>query len=792
MTDKGILTWGVLLWNLHYYQGKIGKMQTEKPLLPIDPFIPGILSAVQKHSTVIVKASPGSGKTTRLPWELAKNLDKKVVVLEPRRLAAKLAAQRIASENKLTLGKEVGYQFRFEKMTSSETRLTFYTEGTFLKKFLHDPLLNDVDIVLLDEFHERHLETDLALALLRDLQNKRNLKIILMSATLDTKLFEAFTDATSIEIDAKMFPVEVSYLPNQPSVLNRPLELKVKDAVEKVPDENVLVFLPGMREMLKAQSVLTGNVHLLHADLSKEEQEEALSPGKTRKIILATNIAESSVTIPGITVVIDSGIQREAHYSPWNGLKFIEDTPVTKSSAIQRAGRAGRTAPGKCFRLYSEQDFKERPEYTIPEIERADLTDVFLLVTGTALRPLWFHSPPEEKWKKAKLLLENLNAIEGTSLTATGKKMLEFPLDARLSRILIEGEKLEYKLKEKLLHYICDTIENDRTGTLKKRLNFYLKNSGSDKTPWEQCILTGFVDQVARFRSKQRDFIHYSGKTIKAHPSLQDLSDDYYIILDITQRQEAISILPIDESWLWDLSPFPFTEEDEVQMNEKVLLRRKTKLGSIVIEESALKADWTTLNQDLKNKITTLSETKLKQKKQLWRETPEFGRIFYWAKKQNLDLEKVLEELTPSLFYETQTDLNWEDFETFIHQFVLAKISLPNLDAELPVKINLGGKRELTVHYPEGMEPYLEAPIQDFYGLKSTPTIMNGKVPLTLKLLGPHKRPIQVTKDLKNFWEKTYQEMKKEYQRDYPRHNWPENPAEAKPILLKSQLRPTS
>ena len=373
-------------------------MQTEKLTLPIDQYIPGILEAARNYSTVLVKASPGSGKTTRLPWALSQGLGKKVVVLEPRRLAAKLAAQRIADEENLTLGKEVGFHFRFEKNISDSTDLIFYTEGTFLKKFLRDENLKDVDIVILDEFHERHLETDLALALLRELQKTRtDLKIILMSATLDLKLINAFPDSTVIEIDARIYPVEIKYLPNQPSILNQSLEQKVKKAIESVleAEGDILVFLPGMREMTRVQAALNGNydVFLLHADLSKEEQAAALRISARKKIILATNIAESSVTIPGVRTVIDSGIQREAHYSAWNGLKFIQDVPVTKSSAIQRAGRAGRTGPGLCHRLYGQQDYNERADHTIPEIERADLTDVFLLVSGTKLKPYWFHPP---------------------------------------------------------------------------------------------------------------------------------------------------------------------------------------------------------------------------------------------------------------------------------------------------------------------------------------------------------------------------------------------------------------
>lgn len=767
--------------------------QNEKLPLPIDSFLPQIIKAAQNYSTVMVKASPGSGKTTRLPWALTKAFANKIVVLEPRRLAAKLAAARIAVEEGLTLGNEVGHHFRFEKMVNTDTRLIFYTEGTFLKKFLTDPQLSSVDVVILDEFHERHLETDLALALLRELQKKRpELKIILMSATLDLKLLDNFQDTKIIEIEAPLYPVQISYLPNQPSVLNQSLETKVKKALDSLtlPDGDVLVFVPGMREMLRIKDVLADqDVFLLHADLSREEQDEALKSGPKRKIILATNIAESSVTIPGIRVVIDSGIQREAHYSAWNGLKFIEDRPVTKSSAIQRAGRAGRTGPGICIRLYSEQDFNERTDHTISEIMRADLTDTYLMVKGSSLTPFWFEPPPQDKWDKARVLLEKMGAIsqEGT-ITLVGQKMLDLPLGARSARILIEGERLPLSEKETLLNFVCENLEGDKSGQLRRRLHSYLKNPGSENFSWESCLLKGLIDQVARFRQKQRDFIHYSGKTLKIHSVLNDLHEDFYIILDITQKQEAIKVFPIEEEWIWEMEPFPLNEEDEIVINEKISLKRKTKLGSIVLEETLLKNRWEELSTQAKERINTLALHLMRQKISLWKEGPLYCRYDFWARQKKIPLEEIFETLLPAHYFQHSGDLNWDNLEHFLTSYVEEKLDVTNLEGQLPLKLNLGGKRELIIHYPAGMDPYLEAPIQDFYGLKETPTIMNGKIPLTLKLLGPHKRPIQVTRDLQNFWKKTYQEMKKEYQRDYPRHYWPESPWEARPILLKSQL----
>lgn len=767
--------------------------QNEKLPLPIDTYLPEIVVAAQNYSTVLVKASPGSGKTTRLPWALAQGPFKRVAVLEPRRLAAKMAAVRIASEEGLTLGEEVGFHFRFEKNAGSKTRLVFYTEGTFLKRFLSDPDLLDTDVVVLDEFHERHLETDLALALLMELQTRRkDLKIILMSATLDERLLKKLPNARLFEIEAPLFPVEIRYLPNLPSILNQSLEHKVKQAINELDTSSgdVLIFVPGMREMNRIKESLSSHdVFLLHADLDKEQQDMALSHSPTRKIILATNIAESSLTIPGIRVVIDSGIQREAHYSAWNGLKFIEDRPVTKSSAIQRSGRAGRTAAGICIRLYGQQDYNERADHTIPEIEKADLTDTCLLVKSMGITPHWFYSPPEEKWKKAETLLYQMNAITSDgNITPIGKKMLEIPLESRLARILVEGENLPRKEKEMLLDFVCFNIEEDRSGTLKRRMSFYLKNGGAENFAWERCILKGFVDQVAKLRSKQRDLIHYSGKILKLHPSLDSLVHDYFIILDITQRQEAIRIIPVEEEWLWGLEPFPFTEEDEIQIEESISIRRKTKLGSIVFEENILKPLWSELNPSIKERINLLAQTLMAQKISHWQETVTYGRLEFWARYKKINITEVFKDLKAGDYFQFTETLKWENLEDYLTNLMTEKLQDPNLNLLLPLKINLGGKRELNIHYPVGMDPYLEAPIQDFYGLNETPKIVEGQVALTLKLLGPHKRAIQVTKDLANFWKKTYQEMKKEYQRDYPRHYWPEKPWEARPILLKSQL----
>ena len=762
-------------------------MQYQKISLPIDAYLDEILNQVQKSATILIKASPGSGKTTRLPWFIAKKTGSKVIVLEPRRLAAKLAAERIAEEEELQIGQEIGYHFRFEKKTSSKTQLTFYTEGTFLKKALSEDDLKDVEVVILDEFHERHLETDMALAWLLDLQARRgNLKLILMSATLDTEIMQFLNSPTVIEIEAIRYPIEIIYLPNQPSILNQSLEQKIRSALEQIPaDSDVLVFLPGMREIRKVESYLQeryGKVFILHSEVSKEEQAEALASYKTRKIILSTNIAESSVTIPGIKAVIDSGIQREAHYSPWNGIKLIADRPVTKSSAIQRAGRAGRTSPGVCYRLYALQDFESRENFTLPEILKADLTDTYLLSSQMKSHLRWITPPPSDRWQKAENLCNLMGLInEKKEVTKIAQATAKYPVDLRLSRILIAGENLNKDQKKLLLHYICQEIENDPSGILYRKLNSYLELPGILNEDWEKSLLSGFVDQVSKYRPKQNDFIHFSGKTIKLHPSLGTLTEGYYLIMDITQRQEAIKIVPIDEEWLFEHEPFPFTEENQIIVEPTFSLKTFTKLGSIVIDEKTLPLNWTALNQAQKDKTLALGEKVFQKRWELWKDSELYNRFHFWMKFNNKELQK---NVSLSEFFEYSENLSWDSLEEYFKH----TLDDGQLNQILPWSINLGGKKELKVHYPYNQDPYVEAPIQDFYGQKETPKIGQNKIPLTLKLIGPHRHPLQVTKDLAGFWKKTYQEMLKEFKREYPRHHWPEDPTTARPLLLKRHL----
>lgn len=425
--------------------------------LPIDDVLPALVAQLRQTANLVLEAPPGAGKTTRVPAAL---LDTQinpgdVWVLEPRRLATRMAARRVAEERGERLGETVGYQVRFEEVASPRTRLRFLTEGVLNRKLLADPQLKNVGVVVLDEFHERHLQADLALALLRRLQQttRPDLKLVVMSATLDAAPVAAFLQAATLRSEGKRFDVAIEHALREDQ---RPLAEQVAAAVQKLLDAqldgDVLVFLPGAAEIRRAQAACEALaaqhallVLPLHGELSPQEQDRAVSPAAQRKIILSTNVAESSVTIDGVVAVIDSGLARVAAHSPWSGLPTLQVQRVSQAAATQRAGRAGRTRPGRCLRLFTEQDFRARPAHESPEIQRLDLAEAALELHAAGIRDLssfaWFEAPTAQALSAAEELLRHLHALaEGGALTDIGRRMLRFPLHPRQARLLIEAE----------------------------------------------------------------------------------------------------------------------------------------------------------------------------------------------------------------------------------------------------------------------------------------------------------------------------------------------------------------
>ncbi len=426
--------------------------------LPIDPLLPEVVATLARCDAIVLEAPPGAGKTTRVPRAM---LDAglagmgEIIVLQPRRLAARLAARRVAEELGEPLGGTIGYQVRFEESASAKTRIRFVTEGILTRRLLSDRTLRGVGAVVLDEFHERHLHGDVGLALLRQLQKRErpDLKLVVMSATLESGPVSAYLDhAPSLRSEGRRFDVAIEYLPKPD---DRPLSALVASALQRLVaeglDGDVLVFLPGAAEIRRAMEAcgpVAQRADLvvlpLHGDLSPAEQDRAVRPADRRKVILSTNVAETSVTIDGVVAVIDSGLARIASHAPWSGMPVLRVGRVSRSSATQRAGRAGRTRPGRCLRLYTRHDHDTRPSHDAPEIKRLDLAETVLELRASGADPAtfpWFDAPPPGAVIAADQLLHRLGAVDASArVTALGHRMLRFPVHPRQARMIAEAE----------------------------------------------------------------------------------------------------------------------------------------------------------------------------------------------------------------------------------------------------------------------------------------------------------------------------------------------------------------
>jgi ATP-dependent helicase HrpB len=425
--------------------------------LPIDSHLPAILASLRERANLVLVAEPGAGKTTRLPaamLEAGFAAEGEILVLEPRRIATRMAARRVAEELGEEPGARVGYQVRYENVSSARTRLRFVTEGILTRRLVDDPQLRGVAAVVLDEFHERHLHADLGLALLRKLQCQRPaLRLVVMSATLAAEPLAKFLDAPVIAVPGRPYPVQVEFAP-QPS--DAAIEQRVAAAVRALLRDglagDVLVFLPGAAEIRRSEQACRAlaneaglEIALLHGDLPAREQDRAIARGPRRKLILSTNVAETSLTIEGVSAVIDSGLARVAAHSPFSGLPMLTTQPISRASAAQRAGRAGRTGPGRCLRLYTRHDHDNRPEHAAPEIAREDLAETRLAILGSGLELTasdWFEPPPEAAWQAAGELLRGLGALSDSGeLSARGRALAQKPLHPRLSRLVFEARE---------------------------------------------------------------------------------------------------------------------------------------------------------------------------------------------------------------------------------------------------------------------------------------------------------------------------------------------------------------
>jgi ATP-dependent helicase HrpB len=670
------------------------------------------------------------------------------------------------------VGETVGYQVRFEDVSGPRTRLLFLTEGMLTRRLLSDSQLTGVDCVVLDEFHERHLDTDLALALLKRIGKR----MVVMSATLDAAPVASFLgDCPVVRSEGRLFSIEIDHTPHSAA----PLEEQVCRAVERLLDGktpgDVLVFLPGaaeIRRCARALEPLATRRNLLvtplHGDLSPAEQDRAIAPADRRKLILSTNIAESSVTIERVTAVIDSGLARVPVDSPWTGLPSLHVQRVSQASATQRAGRAGRTAPGHVIRLYTAEDFHRRPAADPPEIERRELSQVVLQLRAMGVTELeWLDAPPQAAWDAAQTLLDRLGATP---------EMAALPLPPRLGRLVLEAARRGVGEKgcaaaavlsagergSSDLFALMDREWQPQTKRVYEQLRKAIRTRDHAGVPDEallQSVLAAFPDRVARHRRDGEVLLSAGGSA-----RLPNCRYDFLVAIDVEDRRDRGLPLvrlaaPIEPEWLLDRATDRITLEWN-RAAERVDEVTALVYDQLVIEETRRPAP----GSDNASRLLAEKAREAGVEKFVDRDALEQLRARAAFAGSTIDPDAALESLCRGR----------TSFSELASAGLINILRPPKLDQLAPETLRLPGGRQVKVHYALGKPPWIESRLQDFFGVRETPRV-NG-TPVVVHLLAPNRRPVQVTSDLAGFWERLYPQVRRELSRRYPKHKWPENP----------------
>jgi ATP-dependent helicase HrpB len=773
-----------------------------KLVLPVDTILPEMIVSLKRSPNLVIEAPPGAGKTTRVPPALLEIVSGEVVVLEPRRIAARLAARRVAWEMGEPVGQTAGYQVRFEEAVSSRTRVRFVTEGVLTRRLLSDRTLKGVGAVVLDEFHERHLETDLALALLKRLQRTRpDLRIIVMSATLDTgQVAEYLGGCPVLRSEGRLFEVSIRHLPYSPKSLEAQLTDALELLIAEEPSGDVLAFLPGAAEIRRAMresQAVARRADLLvlplHGDLSPAEQDRAIMPAEQRKVILATNVAESSVTVEGVNAVIDSGLARIATYSQWTGLPTLHVGRVSKASATQRAGRAGRTGPGRVLRLYGVEDYQRRPEHDAPEIARSDLSQLCLALRAMQISDLtWLDAPPEAAWQSAEALLDRLGATEERVL-----QLARYPLHPRLSRILIaameRGVGEDGCVAAALLGSGARTEKNDLLAAMDSnhdyrdqdyRIRQQVEQLRRIARPGRQMehndnallmsVLAGFPDRVARRRAGSQVLLSTGGS---AEVVCDPPQYEFMVAVDAEDRKDKPLPLirmtaRIEPEWLIELFPDHVREKSGVEWNrtgERVEAVSALLYDELVIQESrGAVPEAEAAAEMLAQKALEAGIDRFVDREAV----DEFVARVEFAGFAPPDIPQALKGLCLGLRSFGELKNAAANLVSLLEQTMVAR----RLEQIAPARIRLPNGRQTKVHYEAGKPPWIASRLQDFFGMRETPRIGPEQRPVVVHLLAPNQRAVQTTSDLAGFWERLYPQVRRELMRRYPRHSWPERP----------------
>jgi ATP-dependent helicase HrpB len=814
--------------------------------LPVQEALPHLGRALQDGNAAVLVAPPGAGKTTRVPLALlgaAWLSDRKIVMQEPRRLAARAAARRMAATLGEQVGETVGYRVRLDTKVGPRTRIEVVTDGLFLRMLQDDPSLESVGCVIFDELHERGLETDLSFALVREAQNalREDLRVIAMSATLDPgPVSQRLGGAPVIESAGRMFAVDTRYLEREPGGR---IEDTVTAAVRRALAEesgSALVFLPGVGEIRRVAERLANpgrdiDVAPLYGDLSATEQDRAIapSPAGRRKIVLATSIAETSLTIEGVRLVIDSGLMRLPRFSPRSGMTRLETMRVSQAAADQRRGRAGRLEPGVCYRLWTEEAQRGLVPFTPPEILDADLAPLALELAlwgaNEATLP-WLTPPPAAALATGRALLADLGALDSHgAITAHGRAMARLGQHPRLAHLVLKGRDLGQGKVAALLaailserdflrlppgqrdvdlrHRVDIALGGRRDGTLRliqEAARRLMPRDSRAETP--DVSMTGallalaYPDRIGRRRPGAAGRYLLSGGRGAALPEGDAMANEAFLVvadLDGSAQESRIFLAaPITLAEIETLYADRIVAEEVVQWSERegaVLARRRRRLGALILEDKPLaKPDPKKLQAAMLEGVRQLGLSALPWTNDLtkWRQRIGFLHRLdeSWPDLSDAALLRSLESwLMPFL-----DGVSRREHLARLDLGAALKALLPwdrqrALDRLAPTHVEVPSGSRVPIDYTNPAEPTLSVRLQEMFGLLDTPRIGGGQVPLTLHLLSPARRPVQVTRDLSSFWSSGYQAVKSELKGRYPRHYWPDDPLVAEPT---ARVRP--
>ena len=802
--------------------------------LPVDEALPRLKAALKEHNAAVLVAPPGAGKTTRVPLAL---LDapwlggRKIVMQEPRRLAARAAARRMAASLGEQVGETVGYRVRLDTKVGPRTRIEVVTDGLFLRMLQDDPALANIGCVIFDELHERGLETDLSFALVREAQTalREDLRVIAMSATLDPgPVADRLGGAPLIESAGRMFPVETRYLDRESAGRLDDATAGAIRAALKEQSGSALVFLPGVGEIRRVQERLQGlganvDVAPLYGDLSPADQDRAISPSPAgrRKVVLSTSIAETSLTIEGVRIVIDSGQMRLPRFSPRSGMTRLETVKVSQASADQRRGRAGRLEPGVCYRLWTEEAQRGLLPFTAPEILDADLAPLALELAawgvGDAATLPWLTPPPAASLATARALLLDLGAIDDKgAITPHGRAMSRIGQHPRLAHLVLKGRELGHGRVAALLTAILGERDflrlppGQRDADLRHRVDLALsgkaprpilevarrlsQGNDSDSSTTGALLALAYPDRIGRRRAGTSGRYLLSGGQGASLPEGDPMGNEEFVVvadLDGTAQSARIFLAaPITASEIEELYAARIVDEDVLSWSARegvVLARRRRRLGAVRLEDKPLaRPDPEALKTAMLDGVRQMGLAALPWSGDLqaWRQRVGFMRAIddSWPDLSDTALLATLADwLGPFLDGATRREhLQRVDLGAALRTLVPWD-QARKLDSLVPTHIEVPSGSRIPLDYSNPAEPTLSVRLQEMFGLTETPRIASGKVAVTIHLLSPARRPVQVTRDLASFWKNGYRDVKSELKGRYPKHYWPDDPLVAEP-----------